>query len=54
MTEKRNIPYQGISLPVPIINEIKKHIKNRSYTTATDFIKAAIREKIRYDINKEK
>ena len=50
MTE-RKVKYQGLSLPVVFVNDIKKHIENRTrYTSITDFVKQAVRSKMRLDI----
>ena len=39
--------YQGLSLPVPLIELIKEYVKNNpQYTSVTDFIKTAIRNKL--------
>ena len=47
---KRNIKYQGVSLPVPILNKIKEHMNEHSeYTSITDFIRESIRDKIERD-----
>ena len=49
---KRNVKYQGISIPVPIINQIKGHInKHQEYTSVTNFIRIAIRDKIDSDLH---
>lgn len=43
----RNVKYQGLSISVPLIKLIKNYIKqNPQYTSVTDFIKTAIREKL--------
>ncbi len=45
--QTRNIKYQGLSLPVPVINRVKKHIAEyENYTSVTDFVRQAITEKI--------
>ena len=47
---KRNVKYQGLSIPVPIINKIKEHRKiHTEYTSVTNFIRDAIKEKIERD-----
>ena len=39
--------YQGVSLPVPFIQEIKNHIlKDDKYKSIAEFIKESVREKI--------
>ena len=39
--------YQSVSLPVPFVQEIKKHIvKDSKYKSIAEFVKAAVREKI--------
>jgi len=49
MSDKR-CKYQGVSLPVPLIDEIKKHnTENLQYKGVAEFVKSAIREKIRLD-----
>jgi Arc/MetJ-type ribon-helix-helix transcriptional regulator len=47
MTTKERGIYQGISLPLSLIQEIKKHIeKRRQYKGVTEFVREAIREKM--------
>ena len=42
--------YQSISLPVPFVQEVKKHIINDAkYKSIADFTRDAIREKMRKD-----
>ena len=49
MTE-RKVKYQGLSLPVVFVSEIKTHIeKHPKYTSITDFVKQAIRHQIKID-----
>jgi hypothetical protein len=46
---KKRAKYQGVSLPVPLIEEIKKHIMHKKeYRGIADFIKQAIREKMNF------
>ena len=53
-TTERGI-YQGISLPVSLIQETKKHIEKRpQYKGVTEFVREAIREKMTNDIVSEK
>lgn len=45
---ERKIKYQGLSLPLTLLKDIKNHNKKHSeYTSVTDFVKEAIREKLR-------
>ena len=44
--KKRNVPYQGLSLPKRLLDKIDEAIQNEAYTNKTDFIKCAIREKL--------
>jgi hypothetical protein len=47
---KRNVKYQGISIPVPIIDKIKAHIEiYQEYTSVTNFIREAINDKLDRD-----
>jgi hypothetical protein len=50
---KRSKPaakYQGFALEIPLIDEIKKYIKDKpEYRSVTDFVRSAIREKISRD-----
>lgn len=44
---KRKVKYQGLSLPVDLVDSIKDHVESHgSYTSVTDFIKNAIRNQI--------
>jgi len=44
---KPSVKYQGISMPIPFIEEIKKFImKNSKYRSVADFTREAIREKM--------
>ena len=44
---KPSVKYQGVSLPVPFINEIKKHIKgDPKYRSIADFVRESVREKM--------
>jgi Arc/MetJ-type ribon-helix-helix transcriptional regulator len=46
VSEKRGI-YQGLSLPVSLIDEVKKHIEKRpQYKGVTEFVRKSIREKM--------
>ena len=48
---KRNVKYQGLSLPVPVLDKIKEHIADfPEYTSVTDFVRQSIRTKIRMDL----
>ena len=47
---KPSVKYQGISMPIPFIAEIKKHIMfNPRYRSVADFAREAIREKMKED-----
>ena len=47
----KRVKYQGVSLPIPMIEEIKKHIKNNPQIHGVpEFVRIAIREKIRANI----
>jgi len=52
---ERKIKYQGVSLPVFLLDEIKQHLEKypRRYTSITDFIKCSIRRRIKHDIVEE-
>ena len=44
---KPSVKYQGISMPIPFIEEIKKHIMNDpKYRSVADFAREGIREKM--------
>ena len=44
---KKPVKYHGISLPCPLIEEIKKYIKDKpEYRSVADFTKQASREKM--------
>lgn len=62
-TSKPPVKYQGISIPLPLINEIKTYIKNNpEYRSIGEFTREAIRDKLNesalgkqsllYDFNK--
>ena len=47
----KRVKYQGVSLPIPLLEEIKKHIKdNPRIHGVPEFVRIAIREKI-LDLN---
>ena len=47
---KPRVKYQGISLPLPLINEIKIHIsKDPTYQTVPSYVRDAVREKFNRD-----
>jgi len=51
---KKPVKYQGFALEIPLINDIKKHINHRpQYRSVTDFVRAAVREKIDYEKQSE-
>ena len=51
---KKPVKYQGFALEIPLINNIKKHINDRpQYRSVTDFVRAAVREKIEYEKQSE-
>ena len=53
--EKKHVKYQGVSLPIPFINDIKKHIsKDNRYTTVPGYVRQAVREKMDRDMLKDK
>jgi len=44
---KKPVEYQNVSLPKPLINEIKDHIKdNDEYRSIAEFVKEAIRGRL--------
>ena len=47
---KRSKPgakYRGMSLPVPLIEEVKEHIQNKpEYRSVSEFVKGAIRRQL--------
>jgi metal-responsive CopG/Arc/MetJ family transcriptional regulator len=48
MRLKKAVKYHGISLPSPLIEEVKKYIIDRpEYRSVAEFTKEAIREKMR-------
>lgn len=52
-TLKPSVKYQGISVPITLIQEIKKCIKDKpEYRSIAEFVKEAIREKIQQSDNK--
>ena len=51
MEKKEKVRYQGISLPIPFIEAIKKHIGNTkglrdTYRGVPDYVATAVREKM--------
>ena len=45
--KKSSVKYQGISVPVPLISEIKEYIeKNPGYRSIGEFTREAIRDKL--------
>ena len=47
---KPAVKYQGFALEIPLIDKIKKHIKNKpEFRSTTDFVRTAIREKMDRD-----
>lgn len=47
MNDKPRVRYQGISVPLELVNEIKEYIaKNRKYNSIADFTKEAVRDKL--------
>ena len=55
MRLKPAVAYHGISLPDPLIKEIKKYIKDKDgYRSVADFIKQTVRERIETKSSMEK
>jgi len=51
--EEKRGKYQGLSLPVSLINEVKKHIEEyREYKGVTEFVRQAIRAQLQYEKGK--
>ena len=49
---KSKVKYQGICMPLPLIGEIKKFVlKHPEYRSMGEFVKEAIREKLRREQN---
>jgi hypothetical protein len=47
---KKAVKYQGFALEIPLIDEIKKFIKDDSnYRSVTDYVREALREKLKAD-----
>ena len=47
MGKKQKVKWQGVSLPVPFINDIKKHIAGKNqYRNVPAFVIDAVREKL--------
>jgi Arc/MetJ-type ribon-helix-helix transcriptional regulator len=45
--KKEKVKWQGISLPVPFINDIKEYIKDKKeYSNVPEFVRDAVREKM--------
>lgn len=45
---KKPVKYQGVSLPIPMIDAIRKHIANDdTYRGVPEFVRDAIREKMK-------
>ena len=50
MKKTQKVKWQGVSLPVPFINDIKNHIKDKNeYKNVPAFVIDAIREKMAID-----
>jgi len=45
-TIKKPVKYQGVSVPVPLIEKMRKHVKDSSYRSISSFVQEAIREKM--------
>lgn len=49
--KKKNCKYRRISFPNPLLEKIQSHIENKpEYQNISDFIREAIREKIRNEL----
>lgn len=47
---KDRVKYQGVSLPVPLVEEIRKHvISDSKYKSIGEFVRDAVREKMERD-----
>jgi len=47
MKQNEKMKWQGISLPVPFIDKIKKAIENKpEYSNVPEFVRQAVREKL--------
>ena len=52
---KPRVKYTTISISEDLMNEIKKYLSiNSSYTSIADFVREAVRDKMKNDIGKEK
>ena len=51
--EEKREKYQGLSLPVSLINEVKEHIEGRrEYSGVTKFVRQAIISQLQYEKGK--
>jgi len=51
---KSAVSYHGISLPSPLINEVKNHIQNKpEFRSVAEFTREALREKMNKDFTIE-
>jgi len=49
-TIKKPVKFKSLSLPEPLFNEMKSHVKNdKRYRTMAEFLRTAIREKMSGD-----
>jgi Arc/MetJ-type ribon-helix-helix transcriptional regulator len=52
---KPAVKYQGFALEIPLIDEIKKHIKDKpEYRSVTDFVRDAIKFRLHTPIESQK
>jgi len=55
MKQESEVKYQGLSLPVTLINEIKNHIKKHlEYKGVTEFVREAIRDKMKKETSNQR
>ena len=54
MASTKKAKYHGLSLPSPLIEDVKKHIETRpSFTSVADFVRFAVRTVMRDQIKRE-